>query len=463
MLAVVLGHSGSHGFQLGILELIGVIGGYTAARGDVGELIFDHTQILAGQAANASVGHERSLLILMIGSVHRMRRMRREYAKKQRDKMNNWNGYRLLLGLLPKKGKVNFSDFSREDAKKLERLLRRHRCVGASLCVFDETGVKNSLSFGLARRGGEKAQMDTVYRAASVSKPISAMGVMKLREHGKVDLDADVQAYFPISLRHPKAPDTPITLRMLLSHTAGIHDGECYNSGIGKGISLSEVMKGDSFCDHLPHEKWEYSNLGAGIGGAVTEAAAGQDFEALMQETVFAPLSGTATYYPQKVRGMLADAYRILPPQKAPNFDAKKRQSRPMPEEKVDGETHYALAHGNLYISAPELAKLGVALMQPGFLTEESLEEMRKIIAPFGERASNLSQGIGTFILQEKEIASRPIFGHQGMAYGAVHGLFFDPVKRIGMALLTSGANEARKGVLADLNFDLLKLLMGGD
>ena len=132
-----------------------------------------------------------------------------------------------------------------------------------------------------------------------------------------------------------------------------------------------------------------------------------------------------------------------------------------MPEAKADGEAHYALAHGNLYISAPELAKLGVALMQPGFLKEESLNEMRDIIAPFGERADNLSQGIGTFILTEKGISYWPIYGHQGMAYGAVHGLFFDPVNQIGVALLTSGANEARRGVLADLNFDVLKMLMG--
>lgn len=376
--------------------------------------------------------------------------------------MKNWNGYRLMLRLLPKKGRVNASDFSHEMTKKIEALLRRHRCVGASLCLFDEKNIGPSLSFGLARRSGEKAQMDTVYRAASVSKLISAMGAMKLKEAGVIDLDRDVKDYSPLSLRHPKAPDTPITLRMLLSHTAGIHDGACYNSGIGNGIGLSEIMQGDSFTDHLPHEKWEYSNLGAGIGGAVTEAAAGQDFEMLMQETVFSPLNVQATYYPQKAQGLLADAYRILPPQKGPNFDAEKRRSRPLPPQGVNMEAHYALAHGNLYVSAPELAKLGMALMQPGFLTEESLLEMRKIIAPFGERAHNLSQGIGTFILQEKAIGPRPIYGHQGMAYGAVHGLFFDPEKKSGVAFLTSGADEARRGVLADVNRDLMQLLMGG-
>ena len=187
-----------------------------------------------------------------------------------------------------------------------------------------------------------------------------------------------------------------------------------------------------------------------------------EDFETLMQRTVFEPLGITATYYPQKVQGDLADAVRILPRSKTPNFNAAERRSRPLPPMEVDLERHYNLAHGNLYISAPELARLGIAAMMPGFLSQESLKEMRNIAVPFGERAHNLSQGLFTFVLNEPKICERLIYGHQGMAYGAVHGLFFDPSRERGMALLTTGASEARRGVLADLNFDLMKTLWGG-
>ena len=48
------------------------------------------------------------------------------------------------------------------------------------------------------------------------------------------------------------------------------------------------------------------------------------------------------------------------------------------------------------------------------------------------------------------------------MAYGAVHGLFFDPVSRRGLTLLTSGASEGREGVLADVNRDLLRRFFSG-
>lgn len=376
--------------------------------------------------------------------------------------MKNWTLYRVALDFLPSDGALNSSDFSPKETKAIVWVLRRQHCLGAALSLFDAKGITNTLTFGNAHLPNTPVTPDTVFRAASVSKFVTALGIMKLAEQGRLNLDADVNDTLPFSLRHPAAPDTPITLRMLMTHTAGIHDGEAYNSGIGKGVSLSDLLRGDSCTDHLPGTLWEYSNFGAGIAGVVMEAATGENFETLMQETVFEPLGVTATYYPQKVKGDLADAVRILPRSKTPNFNAAERRSRPLPPAEVNLEQHYNLAHGNLYISALELAKLGVAAMTPGFLSQESLNEMRKIAVPFGERAHNLSQGLFTFILDEPRICERLLYGHQGMAYGAVHGLFFDPARKKGMALLTTGASEARRGVLADLNFDLMKTLWGG-
>ena len=374
--------------------------------------------------------------------------------------MKNWGLYRFLLHFLPSGGTVSASDLPPWETAAVAGILKANRCAGAALCLFDATGVTGTLTFGCAHRPDTPVRQDTVFRSASVSKFITALGIMKLREQGRVDLDADVNAYLPFSLRHPQAPDMPLTLRMLMTHTAGIHDGVDYNRGIAQGAPLSALLRGDSFTAHLPGTVWEYSNFGAGIAGVVLEAATGEDFESLMQETLFRPLGVTATYYPQKVKGDLADACRILPRSKAPDFSAAQRRARPLPPAEVDTERHYSLAHGNLCVSAPELARLGVAAMAPGYLTADSLAEMRRIAVPFGDRARNLSQGLFTFVLHEPRLGRRLIYGHQGMAYGAVHGLFFDPDAGRGMALLTAGASEARRGVLADLNFDLLQLLL---
>ena len=374
--------------------------------------------------------------------------------------MKNWGLYRAAARLLPPRGRVRESTLPPALTEKIERLLRRQRCVGAALCVFSGEGVEGTLAFGDARRG-VPARTDTVWRAASVSKFVTALGAMKLRERGALALDRDVNGYLPFSLRHPQAPDTPVTLRMLLTHTAGLRDGKAYAAGIARGAKLTDILAGDSFADHLPGEKWEYSNLGGGIAGAVMEAAAGKDFEALMQETVFRPLEAEASFYPQNAPGLLADAYRILPPSPRPRYDGEARRTRPLPPPGPDAEHHYNLAHGSLCLSAESLARLGQAGMAPGFLSAESLAEMRRSVSPFTGRAENLWQGIGTFILRDASLAPRTLYGHQGMAYGAVHGLFFDPEARRGYALLTSGASEARRGVLADLNAEIIRLLMG--
>ncbi len=375
--------------------------------------------------------------------------------------MKNWTVYRCALKLLPARGKIHASDFPKEQTEAVRAILRRNRCVGATLCLFDETSVTNTLTFGVIHRPDAAATAGTVYRAASISKFAVALCAMRLAEAGRLNLDADVNGALPFPLRHPGAPDTPITLRMLLTHTAGVHDGEAYNAGVGQGVRLSDLMQKDSFTRHSPGAAWEYSNLGAGIAGAAMECVTGQDFETLMRETVFRPLNVAATYYPQNVSGDLADCYRLLPPGKAPCFDAAARRKRPLPDAKPDPETHYALAPGGLCVSAPDLTRLGMAGMMPGFLSRHSLDAMRREAAPFGERANNLAQGIGTFILREPRISRRTLYGHQGMAYGAVNGLFFDPETKKGLALLTSGASEARRGVLADLNFDLLRLFLG--
>lgn len=375
--------------------------------------------------------------------------------------MQNWGLYRAGLRLLPARGEITETDLPVPLARSIRRVLRRHRCVGASLCIFDANGPAGSLAFGEARRG-TPARMDTVYRAASVSKFAAGLCVMKLREQG-LDIDLDVNLFLPFPLRHPQALDTPLTLRLLMTHLAGIRDGKTYSDGIVQGAPLSAILRGDSFADHLPGTLWEYSNLGAGIVGSALEGATGTDFETVMQLSLFQPLGVSATFYPQKAAGFLADARRILPPNRRPNFDAAARQQKPLPPPGPDPEHHYNLAHGNLCLSAAGLARLGIAGMTPGYLTRDSLADMRREAAPFGARASNLSQGLFTFILRDRGISPHPLYGHQGMAYGAVHGLFFDPIEKKGVALLTSGASEARRGVLADLNFDLLALLLGGN
>ena len=92
----------------------------------------------------------------------------------------------------------------------------------------------------------------------------------------------------------------------------------------------------------------------------------------------------------------------------------------------------------------------------------QGYEALREEHIPFGKRDPRITEGLGMFIIRDETISQHIVYGHQGLAYGAVNGVFFDPIKQKGFALLTGGASVARKYVLADLNRDLIRLLIGG-
>ncbi|MBQ9196642.1 MAG: beta-lactamase family protein [Clostridia bacterium] len=360
--------------------------------------------------------------------------------------MKKWKAraYRLALSCLPNpKRQAKVQGSVPEGAAGV---LRRHHTRDGAVALFDAQGVTGLLTYG-------DVQPDTAYRTASISKHITAMAAWRLHEAGIIDIDADADAFLLCSLRHPKAPDTPVTLRRLLSHTAGIRDGSAYAAACSQSQPLGQVLAADSHTAEFG--AFTYSNFGAGIVACVLEGMLGKSFETIIQEAVFGPLRITASFYPQKLTGEIANAYRVLPPSGRPALDAAARRARPLPPDAPDPERHYLLSQGNLYISVPELARLGAELMR------ERYAPMRRRLAAFGERDSRLDMGLGTFIVHD--VCPMTLYGHQGLAYGAMHGLFYDPQRGRGFALLTTGCSEAREGVLSDINIAMMRLIFDGN
>lgn len=376
--------------------------------------------------------------------------------------MEKWKAalYRALLAPLPQPVRNGqrppaLYRMSAQQGERFVQIFRAHHAVGACAALFDRAGLTAVLPYGDAILGQTPVTENTVFRTASISKLVTALCAYRLYEAGQLDLDEDVNAYLPCPLRHPLSPSVPITLRRLLSHTAGLHDGSTYLSACKNNPPLDEVLRGDSFAGQP--NAFEYSNLGAGIAACVLEGMLHKDFESIMQDALFSPLHVTATFYPQTVQGDIANAYRVLPPKAAPALDNQKRRARPLPERKIDPARHYLLSQGNLYISAPQLAKIGMELMRARYAP------MRTPIASFGARDKCLTEGLGTFIVHAPDVCAQTIYGHQGLAYGAMHGLFFDPDAGRGFALLTSGASEAREGVLSDLNKAMMRQVFQDD
>src|SRR5690606_5950121 len=128
---------------------------------------------------------------------------------------------------------------------------------------FDRDGVISTQAQGLAdKAAGRRVSADDPVRIASISKLVTAIGVMRLVEAGKLDLDADAGGLLGFPLRNPAFPDTPVTLRLLLSHRSGLTDAAGYwQTPLGgqlRGI-LDDPRAWDR--EHAPGTYFRYANL----------------------------------------------------------------------------------------------------------------------------------------------------------------------------------------------------------
>ena len=122
--------------------------------------------------------------------------------------------------------------------------------------AFDLTGERGAWAEGLADPAtGRAVTPDDPVRIASISKLVVSIGVMKLVENGSLNLDEDVSRYLDWPMRNPNFLERPITLRMLLSHTSSLRDGDdAYVVPLGAGVkdALADPAVWDS--EHGPGE-----------------------------------------------------------------------------------------------------------------------------------------------------------------------------------------------------------------
>lgn len=305
----------------------------------------------------------------------------------------------------------------------------------------------------------------TCFRIASVSKLVMSFGALALAERGLLSLDQEISEYLGYPVHNPHAPDTPVTLRMLLTHTAAIHDDGNYGTrGMQPGCTLKELLSNPiNWLPRAPGDAFTYSNLGAGAAGCVMERAAGLPFDAIMQKYVFAPLGVRASYDPRAISPTddLADGYSmrgILPPVR--KYDAAVLAARP--KEPFDPERDYLIAAGRMITDSDGMAALIRLLASDGcvggtrILKAESISDMR---APQDGQGGILAcgRGLNTAYLPGV-FPGYDAVGHQGVAYGMCAELFADPARGCGVGVMTSGTRLVKTPPLMRAGFDLLAL-----
>lgn len=345
----------------------------------------------------------------------------------------------------------------------MESILENNRTLGACVVLRRPSGQYDVFCHGTARLSGRvPVTEETCFRIASVSKLVMAFGVLALCERGALNLDEDLSVYLGYPVRNPHFKDVPVTLRMLLTHTAAIRDEGNYGTrGMQKGCTLRELLENaDNWLNVKPGEAFHYSNLGAGAAGVVMERAAEKPLDDIMQGLVFSPLAIRASYDPRRIlpRSDLANGYSMRFPLPLLKYNAQALAKRK--PEPFDPERDYLCAAGRLITDSRGMAALLGLLAshgEMGVLSAPSLDLMRAPQDGLGG-VGQIGRGLNTASLPGVFPGFSPV-GHQGVAYGMCAELFADPTTGAGVGVMTSGTRLNRDTPpLMRVGFDLLTL-----
>ena len=303
----------------------------------------------------------------------------------------------------------------------LRDLMRVLEVPGMSVAVIDHFEIDWAKGYGVARAGSEMpVTPQTLFQAGSVSKPVTAVGALALVESGELALDEDVNDRLK-SWRVPDGPltrDQKVTLRRILTHTAGtsVHFFPGYAVGAPRP-TLVQVLNGEKPANtspvvvtSVPGSAWHYSGGGVCIEQLMMTDVTGLPFPEIMRKRVFEPIGMSSSTYEQP-----------LPPERS----AIAASGTSNNGSEVAGLWHVypEMAAAGLWTTPTDLAKLGIELARSSqgranhVLSQEMAREMLSPQFPrvgestWGDKRHPDRMGLG-FFLGDSSRAAR--FGHIG-------------------------------------------------
>jgi len=216
-------------------------------------------------------------------------------------------------GLLP----ANHIQGRSQQPLKLSERLAHYRVPGIGLALIQQDEIAWAAGYGHLEAGGDASVTgDTLFQAASISKPVIAMAALRLVQEGVLDLDADVNRVLR-SWQVPKNEHTQthkVTLRGLLSHTAGLTVSGFRGYAAGKDVpTMRQVLDGTPPANSAPVRvmqepgtAYSYSGGGYALVGQLLEDVTGRPFADLMQELVFDKLGMARSTFAQPLPEALA-------------------------------------------------------------------------------------------------------------------------------------------------------------
>jgi CubicO group peptidase (beta-lactamase class C family) len=299
-----------------------------------------------------------------------------------------------------------FTSFALAEAPDaLDRLVKaemeKQHIPGLALLVSRNGKPIRSQGYGLANVELQvSVKPETIFQSGSVGKQFTATAVMMLVEEGKIKLDDPLTNFFPDA----PAAWKKVTVRQLLSHTAGFTDYP-KNFDMRKDYTEAQLLKiveGIPLA-YPPGTKWSYSNLGYLTLGVLVHKVSGEFYGDFLQEHIFRPLGMTTT--------RIISEEDIIPNRSA-GYRLVKGELKN--QEWVSPKLN-TTADGSLYFSILDLAKWDAALYTEQILKRSSLDQMWTVTKLNNGQPNEGHYGFGWFIEEKK---GHKVIGHGGSWQG---------------------------------------------
>lgn len=319
--------------------------------------------------------------------------------------------------------------------------------VGATLALVHGGRLAALESHGLADVAARRpVDEGTVYHWASITKTFTAVAILQLRDRGLLSLDDPVVRWVPeLRLVHnPFGPMEEVTLRHLLSHSAGFRAGT-WPWSAGEAWEPYEPTEWSQLVAMMPYtrilfppgSRYAYSNPGIIFLGRVVEAVTGDVFEAYVEKNVFRPLGMRSAYFD-------ATPWHLLDRRSNHYFV---RGGAPEPGG-LDFNTGITVSNGGLNASVPDLARWLAFLMGSPpegvdgerILARSSLQEMWRPVVAVGESGIGAeSMGLSFFLYEH---GGRRLVGHTGTQRAFYSFFILDPEARTGVVAVYNTVGE---------------------
>jgi CubicO group peptidase (beta-lactamase class C family) len=281
-------------------------------------------------------------------------------------------------------------------------------------------------AFGWADRENRvPATPHTIYSLASISKPVTATGLMVLKERGRIDLDRPINEYLGESKINVRVGNpAEATVRRVANHTSGlpVHTHFFFADELHRLPSRDETIRRYGNCVTAPGERYQYSNLGYGILDYVIARVSGRTYADFMREEVFLPLGLTHTS---------VNIGTGLEKHQAVRYGT---DGLPIPFYYSDHPGASAV-----YASAHDLVRFGMFHLkahlsdQKAILKDETIDEMQKATADTNEYGI----GWGTIVP-----GGRRGVWHSGAMSGVSTVLYVDPAEKVAIVVLSNASSN---------------------